>query len=56
MNSIHIVSKLPKWNSEFDKLANYNSEVVRGLAHTPEWKEKMKELQKEFNEVMKGGD
>jgi hypothetical protein len=35
--------------SRFDKLATYNSEVGRGLVHTPEWREQMAELQREFH-------
>jgi hypothetical protein len=35
--------------SRFDKLATYNSEVARGLVHTPEWQKQMAELQREFH-------
>lgn len=31
--------------SEYEILGRYNSEVARGIAHTPEWKDKMRELQ-----------
>jgi predicted adenine nucleotide alpha hydrolase (AANH) superfamily ATPase len=34
---------------EYEKLAEYNAEVSRGIAHTPEWKQKMKELQAIFD-------
>jgi len=30
-------------------LATYNSEVMRGLVHTPEWRERMAQLQDQFN-------
>ena len=35
-----------RWNA----LATYNSEVARGLVHTPEWRKKMAEEQKLFDE------
>jgi hypothetical protein len=34
---------------EFMELATYNSEVARGLLHTPEWKAKMAAEQERFN-------
>ena len=30
-------------------LARYNAEVARGLVHTEEWHQKMKELKEQFN-------
>lgn len=36
--------------TEFDPLARYNSEVARGLVHTPEWQAEMAVLQQRFNE------
>ena len=35
---------------EFNDLARYNAEVARGIVHTPEWREKMAEEQRRFNE------
>lgn len=35
---------------ETTKLATYNSEVARGLVHTPEWVSYMAHLQKRFNQ------
>lgn len=34
---------------DFYTLANYNSEVARGIVHTEEWKQKMAELQVQYN-------
>lgn len=34
---------------EFDALAKFNSEVARGIVHTPEWVEKMRLEQERFN-------
>jgi len=39
---------MKEWDKKFDVLAVYNSEKVRGLLHTKEWEEKMRELQKEY--------
>jgi hypothetical protein len=36
--------------SKYTDLAQYNSEVARGLMHTDEWKRQMSELQKAFND------
>ena len=38
------------WPSEFNDLAVYNAETHRGLMHTEEWKKRMEEVQKRFNE------
>ena len=38
------------WIPEYDILAQYNAEVMRGILHTPEWKEKMRRIQKEYDE------
>ena len=35
---------------EWDELATYNSEVARGIVHTPEWKEKMAREQRRFRD------
>jgi hypothetical protein len=35
-----------RWND----LARYNSEVARGIVHTPEWKAKMADQQRQFDE------
>jgi hypothetical protein len=34
----------------FAALAEFNAEKYRGLVHTPEYTEKMKEVQKRFDE------
>jgi len=34
---------------EYTDLANYNSEVARGIVHTPEWKARMAVEQERFN-------
>ena len=34
---------------EIDTLARYNSEVARGVLHTPEWNAKMAGLQARFD-------
>ena len=34
---------------EFADLATYNSEVARGIVHTPEWDARMAEDQERFN-------
>ena len=34
---------------EFGDLATYNSEVARGIVHTPEWDARMAEDQARFN-------
>jgi hypothetical protein len=36
-------------NQLVDVLARYNSEVSRGIVHTPEWKAEMAKLQERFN-------
>ena len=41
------------WNAipeKFWELADYNAERARGIAHTPEWDERMAALQAEFDE------
>jgi hypothetical protein len=35
--------------SRFEALAAYNTEVSRGLAHTPEYQERMRLLQTDFD-------
>lgn len=35
---------------KFDVLARYNSERAHGIAHTPEWDERMAALQTEYRE------
>lgn len=37
---------------EFNQLAKYNSEVARGIMHTEEWKQKMAQLQKTYNDEL----
>ena len=39
-----------EWYARWGDLATYNAEVSRGLVHTPEWKAKMAEKQKQYNE------
>jgi hypothetical protein len=34
---------------DIDALGQYNAEVARGIAHTPEWRERMAELQTRFD-------
>lgn len=36
---------------EMRTLGAYNAEVARGIVHTPEWKEKMRGFQEQFNEI-----
>ena len=36
---------------KFERLAQYNAERARGIAHTPEYDAEMAELQREFNEL-----
>jgi hypothetical protein len=45
-------SILKKWDEKFSPLATYNSEVSRGILHSVEYSEKMRKLQKEYNELM----
>ena len=40
---------MSQWKREYDVLATYNSEVVRGVAHTPEYDQRMKLLQAEYD-------
>ena len=44
------VAPMPK---QFEVLAQYNSEVSRGLMHTPAWKLSMLQLQAEFDAWIK---
>jgi len=37
------------WKPEYEALAQYNSEVNRGILHTSVWKKKMAEIQTEYN-------
>jgi hypothetical protein len=37
-----------EFESNWGALATYNTEVARGLVHTPEWKAKMAEKQREY--------
>lgn len=34
---------------KFDQLATYNAERYRGIMHTPEWRAKMADLQREYD-------
>lgn len=40
------------WESRFDELAVFNSEVSRGIMHTPEKRERMAKLQADYNAKM----
>jgi len=40
------------WDSKFDALAIYNSEIARGILHSPEWIIKMRDLQQEYNDKL----
>ena len=35
---------------EYDYLATYNAEVARGIVHTDEWKARMREEQRRFDD------
>lgn len=35
--------------ADFNTLGKYNAERARGIVHTPEWQEKMAELQSQFD-------
>ncbi len=37
------------WEERFGSLATYNSEVARGIVHTPEWIQKMADMQSDYN-------
>lgn len=37
------------WKPEYEALAQYNAEVGRRIAHTPEWRKKMARLQAEYD-------
>lgn len=37
------------WERRFSELAEYNSEIGRGIIHTQEFCDRMKTLQKEYN-------
>lgn len=37
------------WEEKFQPLADYNSEVGRGIVHTKNYDEEMKKLQEEYN-------
>ena len=41
------------WKPEYNVLASYNSEVSRGVLHTNKWKEKMRQLQNNYNVFLK---
>jgi len=38
-----------EFNLEWGDLAQYNSEVSRGITHTPEYVEKMRRKQEDYN-------
>jgi len=40
------------WRPVYDVLAQYNSEVARGLVHTDGWAKKMAQYQEEYNSVI----
>ena len=39
----------------YEELAEYNSRVSKGIVHTEEYSERMRKLQKEFDEWIKNG-
>lgn len=39
-----------EFQERWGDLATYNSEVARGIVHTPEYDAKMREKQKQYNE------
>ena len=41
------------WKQEYEVLANYNSEVARGIKHTDDWNRRMSILQAEYNSRQK---
>jgi hypothetical protein len=41
----------PLTAAEVHRLALYNAERSRGVAHTPDWQEQMADLQRRFDEV-----
>lgn len=41
------------WKPEYATLANYNSEVARGVKHTDDWNRRMSILQAEYNSRQK---
>jgi hypothetical protein len=51
---------LDKWNHvdewRWSRLAAYNSEVSRGIVHTPEYDAKMAEEQRQFDAWRKAGN
>ena len=38
-----------EWCDDYSLLATYNSEVARGIVHTPEWQARMQAVQDRFN-------
>lgn len=38
------------WKPEYHQLAQYNSECSRGIVHTPAWAERMKIIQKDYDD------
>jgi hypothetical protein len=42
------------WKSEYDLLAQYNSECAGGLIHTADYDERMRVLQRDYNENFLG--
>lgn len=50
-----LVGRAPReefWEVRFDALAAYNSEVARGIVHTPEWDQAMSRVQADYNAKM----
>lgn len=47
---LRVTGRCEPMPDRFNVLARYNAEQYRGIAHTPEYAEKMAELQAEFNE------
>lgn len=51
MRWLWIRNRDDRWRPEFEVLARYNAEVARGIQHTPEWCERMSELQHQFDQT-----
>lgn len=41
---------MKKWPIEYEQLATYNSERLRGILHDPKWIEYMEKVQAQYDE------
>jgi hypothetical protein len=48
------MNEQPLTHEEIIALATYNAEIARGLVHTELWQEKMRNLQRIFDETHRG--